>query len=489
MPYSRICISSTGGSGGKTLFSLGLARALRNRGLKVKTFKKGPDYIDAAWLGLASGRPATNLDPFFLSPPQLSGLFSNSMAAIANTEGSGALFALIEGNRGLYDGLDETGSCSTAAVARIVDAPVLLCLNCAKTTRTMAAILSGLIAFEKDLRFAGVIINRAGSPRHEQAVRKAIETYTDVPVLGALPRLDANPLPERHMGLASTGVPGEEAQAALEGLAALVEKNCDIDAILAASHSGGALPTPVSRPRPTRHDVSRPRIGYVHDAALWFHYPENMAALEDAGCEVRKLSLLDSSAANAASWQGLAGLCLGGGFPEDYAAPLSKSPWLGKIAALARAGMPIYAECGGLILCCQSLEYAGTVWPMAGIFPHRIIWGAKPAGLGYVEGEILQPNPFFPVHLKIRGHEFHYSCLCGQNVPTAMKLSRGTGLFCVKTHHGRDGLAINNVWAAYTHIFAPSVPCWAINMAAAAKMFSAGGRPGKIVAQTPAQPQ
>ena len=235
---ARICISALSGGGGKTLLSLGLARAFSRQGLAVQPFKKGPDYIDAAWLSLAAGRQASNLDPYFLSPARLRALFRHVMGR------SGARLALLEGNRGLFDGMDVRGSCATAELARTLDCPVLLSLDCTKMTRTAAALVAGVRNFEPGLRLAGVVLNQVASARHEGILREAITTYTDVPVLGAIPRLRENPLPERHMGLAS--LCGDDlspqAQEILEKLADVVRDHVDMDRVLSIADDLPALP-------------------------------------------------------------------------------------------------------------------------------------------------------------------------------------------------------------------------------------------------------
>ncbi|MBR2610403.1 cobyrinate a,c-diamide synthase [Desulfovibrio sp.] len=235
---ARICISALSGGGGKTLLSLGLARAFSRQGLAVQPFKKGPDYIDAAWLSLAAGRQASNLDPYFLPPARLRALFRHVM------ERSGARLALLEGNRGLFDGMDVRGSCATAELARTLDCPVLLSLDCTKMTRTAAALVAGIRNFEPGLRLAGVVLNQVASARHEGILREAITTYTDVPVLGAIPRLRENPLPERHMGLAS--LCGDElspqAQEILEKLADVVRDHVDMERVLALADDLPDLP-------------------------------------------------------------------------------------------------------------------------------------------------------------------------------------------------------------------------------------------------------
>ena len=234
----RLVVSGLSGGGGKTLLSLGLARALTLRGLRVKPCKKGPDYIDAAWLGLASGRTPTNLDPFFLTDARLRALFCTSFGD--------ADLAIIEGNRGLYDGRDVQGSCSTATLARALGAPVLLTLTVTKMTRTAAAVIAGLAHFEP-VNLAGVVLNRVASSRHAALIRQSIETYTGIPVLGEIPRLAENPIPERHMGLVSMHDETPDALgrasllAALDSLAGLIERHMDIDAALRLARSAPDL--------------------------------------------------------------------------------------------------------------------------------------------------------------------------------------------------------------------------------------------------------
>jgi len=502
MHAPRLCVSALSGGGGKTLLSLGLARALCGRGMTIKPFKKGPDYIDAAWLGLAAGHAATNLDPFFLSPENVQRLFFSSLEYVRAPAG-GEVLALLEGNRGLFDGLDVEGSCSTAELARTLSCPVLLSLNCTKMTRTAAALVQGMLNFEPGLQFCGLVLNQTGSVRHETILRRILETYTDVPVLGALPRLSENPLPERHMGIASSGhTLSEDAQRRLDSMADHIRQHLDLDAVLAAARAAPDIPVPETMVMPageTRpeagphvlqtmvHDAQnpadqgsalRPRIGYVRDAALWFYYEDNLQALEDAGAELICLSLVgheDRTADAAIIWDNLDGLYLGGGFPEDCLPALSRSSRLAQLACLAAGGLPVYAECGGFMLLSRAIERDGNTWPMGGIFPVTTRFCSRPQGLGYVSGTVMAENPFFPTGLTLRGHEFHYSRCHWHGVPpqAAVHLERGQGMGPMDLTAGLmgDGLVRWRVWAAYTHIFAPAVPCWAPNFVAAARRF------------------
>lgn len=475
----RICITSTCGGGGKTLLSLGLGRALYRAGHNVIPFKKGPDYIDAAWLSLACGIQATNLDPFFMDSESLLALFTET---IAREKIKNRPIALLEGNRGFYDGLDESGSCSTSSLARTLQCPVVLCINCVKTTRTIAALIKGMENFEADINFCGVVLNKIGSTRHESALRKVIEANTDLKVLGALPRLESNPLPERHMGLASRGSSlAEKASLKIDKIAEIVSRCCDLDAIACAAQQAPILrlnnrvcgDAPINTHQDHAKNQDKPVIGYVHDDALWFYYPENLRSLEEAGAKLQSLSLLDRSENNQSAWKKLDGLYLGGGFPEDFAEELAKSPFLAQIAAYAKEGMPVYAECGGLMLLCGNLVLPSGSWPMSGVFAADVEWSSKPRGLGYVEARVLAENPFFPRGMKLRGHEFHYSgCFWNGVAPEfALKLVRGTGIAAKGCGRGMDGLVYKNVWGSYTHIFAPAVPAWAPNFVAAASVW------------------
>lgn len=448
--FSRLCISSTGGGGGKTLLSLGLGRALTRQGVKVRPYKKGPDYIDAAWLSAACRQSCLNLDPFFTDS---SGLLARFTAGMMGA-GPDAL-GLVEGNRGLYDGLDAHGSCSTAALARTLAAPILLCINCSKSTRTIAAVLAGLVSFEPDLNFCGVILNNVGSVRHEQAIRTALQACGVLPVLGAIPRLETNPLQERRMGLASFG-PGlnSRAEEILDYLADVVEHNCDLHAIHAGAKLAPDLPcAALEKPEVSDKLV---KIGYVYDDAFWFYYPENLQALRNEGAELVRISLLADNAENML--EELDALYIGGGFPEDYAGALAQAKGLKKVVDLARQGLPVYAECGGLMALCRGVSNADRFYPMAGLFDAVAVISPKPHGLGYVEGKITAANPFYPQGMPFKGHEFHYSHLkWDTEAPEfALRLSRGKGIA-----DGLDGLAFKNVWASYAHIFAPAMPHWA----------------------------
>jgi len=452
-PIPRLVLAGLSGGSGKTIVSLGLTRAWVNKGLAVVPFKKGPDYIDAAWLGLAARRHASNLDPFLMNAETLAGLFVH--------KAQGADLAFTEGNRGLFDGGDILGSFSTSQLAKNLKSPVILVIDATKMTRTIAAVVQGCANFEQGLNLAGVILNRTAGERHRGILRGAIEHYTDVPVLGLLPKLRDNPIPERHMGLISNRE-YEGQDAILDGLAKMVAESCDLDRLLMIARVAGTMPPVGKDIWPEIITSRRPRIGYVLDAALWFYYQENLEALRRAGAELVEVSLL-----SPAEWPDLDGLYLGGGFPETQAQALAENEAMrSRVLKLSRGGLPIYAECGGFMYLCQELHADGAVYPMAGVFPLATTLCARPQGLGYAEAMVVAENPFHPVGQILKGHEFHYSrCLAqsnftgqGEKPGFALRMERGAGMM-----EGLDGVILDNTFAAYTHIHALGTPHWAAN--------------------------
>ena len=458
MNFPRIVLAGLSGGTGKTIVTLGLCRAFRNQGRLVKPFKKGPDYIDARWLGLASGKYATNLDPFLMDGDKLTALFME--------KGNGADISIVEGNRGLFDGKDVDGSCSTAELARIITAPVILTIDCTKMTRTVAAIVAGCKAFEDGFNLAGVILNRTAGERHRNILKNSIEAYTDIPVLGMLPKLKENPIPERHMGLVSN-TEYDAVDKALNTLGQMAEDCLDLDAI---SKIADQAPRDLVAKQDAWDGIeissqSNPVIGVVRDEALWFYYEENIEALRRAGAEVKEVSIFSQE-----PWPEIHGLYLGGGFPETLAAEISANKTIREhVAQLAKAGLPIYAECGGFMYLGRDVEYQGQKYEMSGVLDLSTCLCARPQGLGYTSGKIVHKNPFFPVGTEVIGHEFHYSLCVDNHEPApkyALDMSRGKGM--ADSH---DGLVRDNIYAGYNHIHALSMPCWANNFVKAAAKF------------------
>jgi len=459
--FPRIILAGLSGGSGKTFVSAGICRAFARRGLSVKPFKKGPDYIDASWLSHAARSPACNLDPFLLPQAVVAGLFQEKAAK--------ADISIVEGNRGLFDGKDFEGTCSTAELARQLSAPVILVLDATKMTRTAAAIVAGCRAFEPGLNLAGVILNRTAGERHRGILKECIEGLAGVPVLGALPKSSSNPIPERHMGLVSDQEHSGREQA-LDAIADTIEACVDLDRVLEIARGAPAQTAaePVPWPEPVCAPAKAPVIGYVFDAALWFYYPENLEALERAGARLQPLSLLSNE-----PWPDIHGLYLGGGFPETQAETLSANTAVrDRVRALALAGLPVYAECGGFMYLCESLTLGSgaehSAHCLAGVFPLATRLCPRPQGLGYVEALVEVENPFHPLGAHITGHEFHYSACMDPALPTlapptALKMLRGQGMI-----GKRDGLVSSNTFASYTHIHALGTPHWAPNFVRAA---------------------
>jgi len=444
--YPRVVVAGTGGDSGKTLLSLGILLLARRSGWNPRAFKKGPDYIDASWLRWASGREARNLDTYLMGFP---GALSGFLGAASPDQ-----LNVIEGNRGLYDGSDAAGTHSTAALSKHLKAPVVLVLNCTKRTRTVAAIVLGCRRLEPDVHVAGVVLNQLAGSRHERVVREAVEAETRIPVLGALPRIPPGRLlPGRHLGLVT---PEEHPRIRdlEQNLLDLCAPHLDLEAIMAIARKSPALASPESPPlRPI--PVYRPRIGLIRDSAFTFYYPENLEALEAEGACLQPLSPLSGEAFP----NDLDGLYIGGGFPETHGSRISeRSGWLSGLAEAASAGLPVYAECGGLMLLSRSLIHEGSRHPMAGVFQMDTEVYPSPQGHGYAELEVDRTNPFFEVGTRLRGHEFHYSAAHAPETepPTACSVLRGTGVL-----PGRDSLLSRSVWAAYTHLHAAATPEWA----------------------------
>ena len=445
----RLVVAGLSGDGGKTLVSLGLGRALTDRGRVVQAFKKGPDYIDAAWLTAATGRPCRNLDPY---------LMAESAIGRAVAAGGGADFYLVEGNRGLFDGVDAAGSHSTATLAKLLGAPVILVVNVTKTTRTAAAAVLGCKHLDPDLDLAGVILNRVGTARQERVIREAIENATGVKVVGAIPRLRGeDPLPDRHLGLV-TAAEHPRRDEAIARAAAAVAEHVDLDLIEDIARRAPEVLLEEIDVRPGR---SRVTIGYFSDQAFSFYYPENLEALELAGAR-----LVAVSPSSDPALPDVDGLYIGGGFPEVHAASLVENrAFAESVKAHVTKGMPVYAECGGLMYLARELQVNDVAHPMSGVLDLVVEQTARPQGHGYEIVVIDRPNPFFPMGTELRGHEFHYSkVVSGSSLnETVASVSRGTG-----TGEGRDGIAAGSVWASYLHIHASATPDWAVGFLAAA---------------------
>jgi cobyrinic acid a,c-diamide synthase len=442
------------GGSGKTLLSIGIIAAWRALGKIIAPFKKGPDYIDAGWLALAAGRPCYNLDTFLIEPQLILQSF------LSHT--SDGDIAVIEGNRGLYDGIDMAGSTSTAELTKLLDAPVILSIDCTKSTRTMAAAVLGCLHFDPDVQIKGVILNRVAGSRHENILRRSIEHHCGIPVLGAVPKLDKENFPERHMGLTTTLEHGQ-ARESVAAASQVGTQHLDLNALADIAHSASQIgpvvenqASQVSGKQPvTVNQKSTPKIGVVRDSAFQFYYPENIEALIAAGAEPVFLSPFSDH-----RLPGIDGLYIGGGFPETHAQELSNNhQFRTELKSLAEDGLPIYAECGGLMYLGEELVMEGKAYPMAGVLPVVFGFSQKPQGHGYTIVVVDGENPYFAVGTEFRGHEFHYSHVLqwrGDDGDLVYTMKRGTGFTKRK-----DGVCYKNVLATYTHLHALGTPGWA----------------------------
>ncbi len=446
MHIPRLMIAAPQGRSGKTIVTIGLCAALVKRGLGVKPFKKGPDYIDPSWLAAASIESCTNLDPFMFTESAIMQAFQSDC--------TGRDIALVEGSMGFYDTSEEEGRGSSAWLARLLGTPVIMVVNASRMARSAAALVRGYQDFESDTNIAGVILNNVSGARHEDKLVKAIESHCGIPVLGAIPRSDDLKIHERHLGI--TPFPEqEEAAGVIEQIRSVIESHVDLDKILVLASSAGRLV--VARSQVTKQSYIPPqaRIGVLRDKAFSFYYPHNLQALQLAGAELVFIDSLHGHLEGEIN-----GLYIGGGFPELYARELEANTVLRhSIARLVEHGLPIYAECAGMMYLCRSVVVKGERYEMAGVFDCDTVIEGRPQGHGYMEVEVTGNSPFFAKNMVIRGHEFHHSRLSDlSGIHFAYSVKRGHGI-----NGSHDGIVCRNVMASYLHIHALAVPGWAPN--------------------------
>jgi cobyrinic acid a,c-diamide synthase len=455
---NRLLISAAHKSSGKTTLTVGLCAALRARGLTVQPFKKGPDYIDPMWLGLASGRDCHNLD-FYLMP-------HDDIRATFVSRSRGCDMALIEGNKGLYDGLNLDGSNSNAALAALLDTPVVLVIDARGMTRGIAPLILGYQAFDRNIRIAGVILNQLGGARHESKLRAVIEHYTDVPVIGAVHHDESLGIVERHLGL----MPSNEANAASDKIhiiAGRIADQVDLDRIMDVARSAPAMesvvPAALARissntPKASDTALTPPslpkgvkiRLGIARDEAFGFYYPGDLEALSAAGAELVPFNTLRDT-----RLPDVDALFIGGGFPEVHIERLAANQALRQdIRAAIESGMPAYAECGGLMYLSRRLRWGEREGDMVGVIPGDVVMCDKPQGRGYVRLHETGSAPWpltspGSAAAEIGAHEFHYSRI--ENLPPglsyAYEVERGYGV-----DGCNDGIVYKNLLACYCHL-------------------------------------
>ena len=436
---ARLFISAAHKSSGKTTVSLGLCAALRALGLNVQPFKKGPDFIDPLWLSAAAGRPCRNLDRHTMTEPEILAFYRKHAAS--------ADISIIEGNKGLYDGVATDGRDSGAALARLLKVPVVLVVDSQGMTRGIAPLLIGYRSFDPGITIAGVILNKVSGTRHEAKLRSAVETYTDVPVLGAIHRSPTLEIKERHLGL----IPANEtpeASARIASIAAVVSAQIDVDRLLAIARTASPLRCPRPAARPARPGPRR-RVGIARDAAFGFYYTEDMESLAAAGFDPVSFDTLKDRRLPP----DLDGLFLGGGFPETHMEALEANGELrGEIRAAVAAGLPVYAECGGMMYLSRSITWQGRSCAMAGALEADAVMHERPQGKGYVllEETAHSPWPSFAGDgTPVPAHEFHYAGIenLGAETRFAYQVLRGHG---VTGRH--DGIVTANTLASFSHL-------------------------------------
>jgi len=453
----RVVITAPHGQSGKTTVSIGLIGALVKSGLIVQPFKKGPDFIDPSWLSKVSGRSCRNLDCFLMDEEAI-------RKSVAET-GKDAQIAVVEGAMGMFDGLDLEGSGSTAQIAKIIEAPVILVVNCNRMTRSVAPLVKGFKDFDPEVNVAGVILNNVARARHQDILIGAIEKYCDLPVLGVIPKNSSFAIPNRHLGL----VPVEEEKGleqAIEAIVKIAQDSLDLKKIFEIASKAPALKVEnISHPIVLNRDNKPVKVGVIKDRSFTFYYPENLQSLEQAGAELVFINALEDK-----RLPDIDALFIGGGFPEIFARELGENETLrSSLAQRIEEGLPVYAECGGLMYLGRSIIQKDRHFPMVGALPFDVLLKNKPQGHGYTLMGVEKNNPFFNPNETVKGHEFHNSCLVNldtQGVDFAFSVKRGHGIDGKK-----DGIVYKNVLACYNHIHASGTKCWAENMVSAASSF------------------
>ena len=446
MPH--IFISAAHKSSGKTTISIGLCAALTQKGLYVQPFKKGPDYIDPLWLALAAGHPCYNLDFFTMSVDEIDQQFYSHLQA--------ADIGLIEGNKGLYDGLDLYGSNSNAGLATQLNSPVILVLDTRGMTRGIAPLILGYQQFEKKINIAGVILNSVGGQRHESKLRQVIEHYTDVKVIGAVARDDSLNIEERHLGLMPSNEK-EDAQQRINMISHKISEGVNLDAVIKLAHQAPKLKK-ITAKLPFQNERTC-RIGIAQDAAFGFYYAHDLEVLKAEGAEIIFFNALSDKHLPKVD-----ALFIGGGFPEVWMAELSANKSLLKdIYQFIEDERPVYAECGGLMYLCEQIEWHGKSYPMTGVIKATVQMHQKPQGRGYVyleQNKAVLWSPLVDKTAMIKAHEFHYSSLIGlaKNTKFAYTIKRGFGI-----DGKNDGIIYKNLLANYTHLKNTDTCSWAKN--------------------------
>jgi cobyrinic acid a,c-diamide synthase len=424
----RLVIAGTSSGVGKTTVATGLMAAFRRRGVHVASAKVGPDFIDPGYHAAATGRPGRNLDAWMCG--------AQAMAPLADRAAQGCDLLIVEGVMGLFDGAADGGAASTADVARLLDAPVVLVVDARSMSQSVAALVSGYRSFDPTVRVVGVVLNQVGSDNHEIMLREALAAI-EMPVLGVLRRDDSLVWRDRHLGLVPVVEDPQRIAESLDKLATLIERSCDLDAL---DHLARSAPSRTTHPLTQPQRVGTPRIAVASGPAFSFCYPDNLEMLAAAGAE-----LLPFDPRHDSLPEGVTGLIAGGGFPEVFAAELSENvALLDDLRRRVADGLVVWAECGGLLWLSQSLDdhkLAGIV-DVKGTMTKRL-------HLGYRSARTLTETPLGPIGTEFRGHEFHYSTVAppGDALHFESRFSNRT-----------DGFATPFMLATYLHVHLATRP-------------------------------
>ena len=458
--YPRLMVAAPYGKSGKTVITSGLLRALRNQGVDVRPYKKGPDYIDPGWHTLACGMQSRNLDPFFMSGEQ--------MRAVMAQASNGARLSVVEGAMGLHDGSDLDGSTSSAHVAKLTETPVVLVVDVTRMTRTTAAVVLGCMHLDPDLNVSGVILNRVRGKRHETRIREAVEHFCGIPVVGAIPEDNRLVLPDRHLGLV-TALEARAADAFLDGAASVIAAHVDWDALFAIadsapdfkleSHAGCGLSCEV------QPDSMPVNIAVVRDDCFSFYYQENLDALVATGAHLVFVNSLEDEGVP----ENADGLYIGGGFPEVFAEQLeANARFRESVRERIRDGIACCAECGGLMFLGRSLVTDGKTYNMTGALGFDVEMMEERQGHGYSVVEVNDGHPWLDAGTQLVGHEHHHSRV--KNVSDELEFAysnkRGGGI-----SGKRDGLSVGRTVASYVHVNAIASPQWAKGFVQAAVSY------------------
>jgi len=460
----RVCIAADRSSAGKTTVAVGLMSILKKEGYAVQPFKVGLDYIDPSYHSEVTGRFSRNLDGFLMKEQAIKEVFLHASR--------GADVAIIEGVRGLYEGLESLSDCgSTAQIAKMLDTPVILVIDARSITRSTAALVKGYQSFDPGVSIEGIILNKIGSATHAKKAKEAIEHYAGVEVIGQIPRNDSIHLTMRHLGLvpAFEGLKhNDQFRRQLDIIESVIRDNVEVDKLIAIAKGADPLP-PVQpalfvcpHPAATR-GKKRVRIGVAYDEAFNFYYHDLFDLFSLYNADVTFFSPVRDKEIPHVD-----GIYIGGGYPELFAAELSQNRSVrDALVAGAVEGMPIFAECAGLMYLTESLTYDGRTSKMAGLIPAHAAMANKRV-IGYVVGTTIRNTIIGPKGTRFRGHEFHYSEITSlsDSLPFAFKLEKGKGI-----SRKCDGIQVHNTLASYSHLHPLSYPALAANFIASCRAF------------------